>query len=111
MLHFALLLALAQAPPASAPAAAPGAAVSASDHVTAGLAAFKRRHYAKAEVEFRAATVADPQSAAAAYYLGYTYYKQVEPKRPFHPDKQKAAEWFAKAYQIDPTFKPVWASK
>jgi len=38
---------------------------------------------------------ADPSSAAANFYLGYTIYKIAEPKRPFHPDKQKAAELFA----------------
>jgi hypothetical protein len=35
-------------------------------------------------------------------------YKIAEPKRPFHPDKQKAADLFAKAYSLDPEFKPVW---
>ena len=112
LLTTAMLLFLAQAPPAAAPRAAAAApAGSAEDHIGAGLLAFKRRSYAKAEAEFKAATEADPQSAAAAFYLGYTLYKDVEPKRPFHPGKQKAAEWFAKAYQLDPAFKPAWNAK
>ena len=51
---------------------------------------------------------ADPQSAAAHYYLGYVVYKIAEPKRPFHPEKQRAADLFAKAYALDPTFRPAW---
>jgi tetratricopeptide (TPR) repeat protein len=89
------------------PAASTGAA---QPHLDAGLAAFKKRRFAKAEIEFRKAADAEPQSAAAAFYLGYTYYKIAEPKRHDHPDKQKAAELFAKAYAIDPSFKPVWHS-
>ena len=52
--------------------------------------------YAVAEIEFRKAMEAEPGSAAAAFYLGYTYYKMAEPKRPFHPDKKKSAELFAR---------------
>jgi Tfp pilus assembly protein PilF len=74
----------------------------------AGLAAFKKRHFSEAEVDFRKALDADPASAAPYFYLGYTYYKLCEKKRPFHPDKQKAKDMFAKAYAIDPGFRPVW---
>jgi Tfp pilus assembly protein PilF len=74
----------------------------------AGLAAFKKRHFNEAEVDFRKALDADPTSAAPYFYLGYTYYKLCEKKRPFHPDKQKAKDMFAKAYAIDPAFRPVW---
>jgi len=97
----------AQEPPATAPAAQSGASV--DSHIDAGLAAFKKKRFRQAEIEFRQAVDADPNNAAATWYLGYTYYKMAEPKRPFHPDKQKAAELFAKAYQLDPQFKPVWS--
>lgn len=100
-----------QAPPASAEAPAPAGPASAERSIAAGLEAFRRRHYTQAEIEFRKALEADPGSAAAAYYLGYTYYKEAEPKRPFHPDKRKAAEMFARAYELDPGFRPVWSTK
>jgi tetratricopeptide (TPR) repeat protein len=111
-----------EAPPPSAPAPQespsgvsaadlPTASSAAAPHIDAGLAAFKKRHFAQAEAEFRKAEEADPQSAAAAFYLGYTYYKIAEPKHRLTPDKQKAAELFAKAFAIDPNFKPVWQSK
>jgi tetratricopeptide (TPR) repeat protein len=79
--------------------------------IDAGLAAFRRRRFAQAETEFRKAVEADPSSAAAHYYLAYTKYKIVEPKRPFHPGKQEAAGEFARAYELDPTFQPVWQMK
>jgi len=78
--------------------------------IDAGLTAFKKRHFAKAESEFRKALDADPSSAAANFYLGYTYYKIAEPHRRLTPDKQKALELFDKAYQLDPGFRPVWQS-
>jgi Tfp pilus assembly protein PilF len=97
----------AQEPPAPAPAAQ--STVSVDSHIDAGLAAFKKKRFRQAEIEFRQAVDADPNNAAATWYLGYTYYKMAEPKRPFHPDKQKAAELFAKAYQLDPQFRPAWS--
>ena len=74
----------------------------------AGFAAFKKRRFAQAEVDFKKAMEADPGSAGPYFYLGYTYYKMAERKRPFHPDKQKAKDMFAKAFEIDPAFRPVW---
>jgi Tfp pilus assembly protein PilF len=76
-----------------------------------GLAAFKRRRFAAAEADFKRAMEAAPASPAPYFYLAYTYYKQAEPKRPFHPDKEKAREMFAKAYSIDPAFRPVWGER
>lgn len=87
------------------PASNPSAAQA---DIDAGLAAFKRRRFTQAEASFQKAMNADPGSAAPYFYLAYTYYKQAEPKRPFHPDKQKSKEMFAKAYAIDPAFRPVW---
>ena len=54
---------------------------------------------------------ADPNSAAAHYYLGYTIYKIAEPKRHDSPGKKEAAAEFAKAYELDPAFKPVWGGR
>ena len=117
-----LLAAVAIAPqepaeePAEKPAAsevvksAPIPSASADAAIAAGLKAFRRRNYRQAEIQFRTAVEADSSSAAANFYLGYTYYKMAEPKRPFHPDKQKAAALFAKAFELDPKFKPVWGT-
>jgi len=74
----------------------------------AGLAAYRKLHFQVAERHFQAAVDADPSSAAALYYLGYTVYKIAEPKRPNDPGKRRAAELFARAYQIDPGFAPGW---
>ena len=111
-----------QAPPPSAPApeppaitapaqAAPPAATptgAADPYLAAGIAAFKKRRFAAARAEFEKAEAADPQSAAAAYYLGYTFYKLGEPSRRMNANKEKAKELFAKAFSLDPVFKPAW---
>lgn len=112
MILSALVLSALMSPSPQAPAApaAPAASSASVDsHIDAGLAAFKKKRFRDAEIHFRQAVDADPNNAAATWYLAYTYYKIAEPKRPFHPDKQKAADMFAKAYQLDPTFKPVWS--
>ena len=114
----ALLFAAALAPglqdPATQPAEQPSAAVDATasqSHIDEGLALFKRRRFAAAKKHFQAAVDANPNDAAATFYLAYTVYKIAEPKRPFHPEKQQAAELFDKAYELDPNFKPVWAPR
>jgi tetratricopeptide (TPR) repeat protein len=94
-----------QTTPSAAPEAAPGAAQSAID---AGIAAFKRRRFTQAEAEFSRAVSADPGSAAAHFYLGYTHYKMGEPPRRMNAHKERAREEFAKAYELDPGFRPVW---
>ena len=107
-----VVLVLALQDPAAATAAAETPAATAapaqSGSVEAGLRLYHRRQFTRAAAEFQAAADANPQDAAAAWYLAYTWYKIAEPKRPFHPDKQKAAQLFAKAYELDPTFKPDW---
>ena len=99
-----------QAPPAEPPAAkaAAPAATPAGGAIDAGIAAFKKRRFAAARGEFEKALLADPQSAAAAFYLGYTHYKLGEPSRRMNADKEKAKELFAKAFALDPTFQPTW---
>jgi Flp pilus assembly protein TadD len=94
-----------QTTPSAAPAAAPGAAQAAID---AGIAAFKRRRFAQAEAEFSKAVAAEPNSAAAHFYLGYTHYKMGEPPRRMNAHKERAREEFAKAFELDPGFRPVW---
>ena len=51
------------------------------EHIDAGLRAFKKKHFKAAQGEFQKAVDADPQSAAANFYLGYSYYKIAEPTR------------------------------
>jgi tetratricopeptide (TPR) repeat protein len=117
MILVAALAAAQDAPPAgSSSLDAPATAVTraettpsgAEGHIAAGLAAFKKKRFSKAQAEFQEAMTADPQSAAAAYYLGYTYYKIAEPTRRNTPNKQKALELFDKAFELDPAFKPAW---
>jgi len=83
----------------------------ADDAINAGITAFKKRRFAQAEEQFAKAVEAEPTSAAAHFYLAYTIYKRVEPKRPFHPDKQRAADGFAKAFELDPSFTPDWGKR
>jgi len=113
-----LLAGLAQDAPPAAPAAvkprraaAPAAAAAPADApsaIAAGEAAFKKRHFKAAQADFEKALEADPQSAAAAFYLGYTHYKIGEPSRRMNADKEKAKELFAKAFTLDPAFRPDW---
>lgn len=79
--------------------------------VDAGLAAFKKHRFAAARDEFEKAVAADPQSAAAHFYLGYTFYKLGEPSKRMNQNKEKAKEEFAKTFSLDPSFEPVWGSK
>ena len=89
---------------------APAAAGGAQADIDTGLLAFKKHRFRQAEIEFRKAMEAEPSSPAAAFYLGYTYYKMHEKVRN-HPDKRRAAELFAKAFELDPHFRPVWGEK
>ena len=57
----------------------------------AGFAAFKKRRFAEAEVDFRKAMEADPASAGPYFYLGYTYYKLAE-KQAALPSRQGEGE-------------------
>ena len=85
-----------------------GAQSAADEHRAAGMAAYWRLDFQAAEGHFQAAVDADPGSAASLYYLGYTVYKIAEPRRPNDPGKQRAAQLFARAYEIDPGFTPGW---
>jgi tetratricopeptide (TPR) repeat protein len=82
--------------------------MSADEHIASGLAAFRKRRFAAARGHFQQAVDASPDSAAAHFYLGYTIYKIAEPRRANSPGKQEAAQHFAKAYELDPGFKPTW---
>jgi len=123
MLLATVLLSAALAPQAAAPAAPPPVpatpGVTAADqpaspsgaatpYLDSGIAAFKKRRFAAARTEFEKAEAAEPQSAAAAYYLGYTHYKMGEPSRRMNANKEKAKELFARAFTLDPAFQPTW---
>ena len=117
MILSALLLSVALAPQSSSSTpsvttnettAAPTSSV--TSEIEAGLKAYKRRAYAQAEVHFQKAVDADPDDAAANYYLGYAIYKRVE-KSPFHADKRRAAKYFSAAFSADPRFRPDWGQK
>jgi tetratricopeptide (TPR) repeat protein len=98
------------APPAPKQRAAPAAEATADapSAIAAGQAAFKKRHFKAAQADFEKALAADPQSAAAAFYLGYTHYKMGEPSRRMNEHKEQAKELFAKAFALDPAFTPDW---
>ncbi len=114
MLLMVLAMPVQEAPAQEAPAPEAQAAetaassMSADDHIQAGLAACQRRRFAAARTHFQQAVDADPNSAAAHFYLGYTIYKIAEPKRANSPGKQEAAGHFARAYELDPAFVPAW---
>jgi tetratricopeptide (TPR) repeat protein len=78
--------------------------------IAAGRAAFKKRRFRAAQADFEKAVAADPQSAAAAFYLGYTHYKLGEPSRRMNEHKEQARELFAKAFTLDPGFRPDWGN-
>jgi tetratricopeptide (TPR) repeat protein len=105
------------APPATTPSSSliPAAKASSGEavapYIDAGIAAFKKRRFTAAKAEFEKAEAANPQSAAAAYYLGYTYYKIGEPSKGMNANKEKAKELFARAFSLDPTFNPTWGRK
>jgi tetratricopeptide (TPR) repeat protein len=101
-----------QAPPAreAAPTLATTGAGAAA-YIDKGLAAFRARRLAAARAAFENAVAADPQSAAAAYYLGYALYKIGEPSHRMNASKERARELFAKAFSLDPQFKPTFSRK
>jgi tetratricopeptide (TPR) repeat protein len=113
-----LLVALSPQDPASAPPPTPpaveasssAAAGPAADAIAAGKAAFKKRRFKTAQADFEKALAADPQNAAATFYLGYTHYKMGEPSRRMNEHKAQAKELFAKAFALDPTFTPDWTA-
>jgi tetratricopeptide (TPR) repeat protein len=104
----------AQDPAPATETAAPevqASSASADEHIAAGLAAFRKKRFAAARTHFQQAVDANPDSAAAHFYLGYTIYKIAEPKRANSPGKQEAAGHFAKAYELDPAFMPTWHNR
>ena len=88
--------------------AAPAPTASAASEIEEGLKAYRRRQFQKARAAFERAVAADPQSAAAHYYLGYVIYKQAEPRTRDTAAKREALEHFTEAFRLDPTFKPQW---
>jgi Tfp pilus assembly protein PilF len=101
----------APAAPPDTPAATAPAPGAAEGYIEAGLKAFRRHRFSAAQADFQKAVDADPQNAAATFYLGYTYYKIAEPTRRLTAGKKKAAELFAKAFELNPAFRPTWGEK
>jgi Tfp pilus assembly protein PilF len=110
MLVVAVLGGAAQETPAAAPApqAEAAAPASADADIQAGLKAFKRRQFRQARSAFERAVAADPNSAAAHFYLGYTIYKIAEPRTHDAAAKRESLEHFAEAFRLNPQFKPSW---
>ncbi len=103
-----LLATLAAAPaPQSAPETTAAAPSAPSGSVETGLALLKRGRFRSARAELDKAVTADPQNAAAQFYLGYALYKISEPSRRLTREKEEAAQHFAAAYSIDPGFRPA----
>ncbi len=90
--------------PSQETSASPAPAVGAVDR---GLALLKRARYRSARAELEPAVAADPQNAAAQFYLGYAKYKIAEPTRRLTKEKEEAAQHFAACFSIDPAFKPA----
>ena len=95
-------------PPVAARAEEKAAPSVAPTHLDAGLAAFKKRRFAAARGEFEKAVAADPQSASAHFYLGYTFYKLGETSRRMNQNKERAKDEFSKTFSLDPAFSPTW---
>lgn len=108
-----VLTALLHSAPVLEPAttAAQEATASARPYIADGIALYKKRRFRAAADEFRKAVDADPASAAAQYYLGYTLYKIGEPTRRLTPEKQESRDHFAKAFELDPQFRPTWTAR
>lgn len=101
-----LLASIQEASPAPPPA--PAAAAVRVGTIDKGLALLKSGRYTAARNVLEAVVAAEPESAAAHFYLGYALYKIAEPTRRLTPEKQKAAEHFAKSVALDPAFRPAF---
>jgi Tfp pilus assembly protein PilF len=76
--------------------------------IAEGLQSYRKLHFEEARQEFQKAVDADPSSAPAHFYLGYTLYKIGEPTRRLTPEKARAREEFARCFELDQSFRPVW---
>jgi len=86
-------------------------APAASASLEKGVALLRHARYRSARVELEKAVAADPQSAAAHYYLGFSLYKIAEPTRRLTKEKEEAAQHFATCYSIEPGFRPDFGRK
>jgi len=107
-----ILAALLQGAPAATPAGpvAQEATPGAKPYIAQGIGLYKRRRFRAAAGQFRKAVEADPGSAAAEYYLGYSLYKIGEPTRRLTPEKQESRDHFARCFELDPLFRPTWTA-
>jgi hypothetical protein len=93
--------------------ASPTASVSASTSnpssqaLQAAISDLNAGQYDGAEATLQAAVEQNPGSAAAHYYLGYSYYLR-SLKEPGNPEfVRKAADNISQAFRLDPTFRPA----
>jgi tetratricopeptide (TPR) repeat protein len=82
----------------------------AAPYIASGVAQYRRLRFRAARDEFEKAVAADPQSAAAEYYLGYSLYKIGEPTRRLTPEKEASKGHFARAFELNPLFVPHWSN-
>jgi tetratricopeptide (TPR) repeat protein len=74
-----------------------------------GLSLYRQRQFQAARRAFEEAVEANPSSAAAHFYLGYTLYKIGEPTKRRTPEKVQAVEEFARCFELDRSFRPTWS--
>ena len=107
-------------PPAQEEPAAPQETVSATpaaggdvqSHIDAGLSAFRKRRFAAARAALRAGRGGRPRQRRRAPSTSATRStRSPSPSGPSTRTRQRAAELFAKAYELDPTFKPAWSKR
>jgi tetratricopeptide (TPR) repeat protein len=76
--------------------------------IAKGLLLYRKLRFQEARKELERAVEADPYSARAHFYLGYTLYKIAEPTRRLTAEKVQAREEFARSFALDRSFRPVW---
>jgi Tfp pilus assembly protein PilF len=83
-------------------------ASSAEPFVAKGLLLYRRQQFQAARRAFQQAVEADSSNAAAHFYLAYTLYKIGEPTKRVTPEKVEARAEFARAFELDRSFRPTW---
>jgi Tfp pilus assembly protein PilF len=76
--------------------------------IARGLGLYRQLHFQAARRAFQQAVEADPSNAAAHFYLAYTLYKIGEPTKRLTPEKVEARVEFARAFELDHSFRPTW---
>ena len=77
-------------------------------HIDAGLKAFKRHRYSQAEIDFRKAMDAGPVQRGGRLLPRLHVLQDGRAEAPVPSRQAKSAQLFARAFELDPKFKPVW---